>query len=55
MNNFWDEWKDVSELEKKAISSLLEAEKIIKNLIPKEYLIAIYVKGSMIQRQLKEG
>lgn len=52
MYNFWDEWKDITELEKKAIRSLLSAKERILNNIPNENIIAIYVKGSLIQREL---
>lgn len=54
MNNFWDEWGDINELEKKAISSLLKAKELILKTIPKDNIFAIYVKGSMIQRGLKQ-
>ncbi len=54
MNNFWDEWKDISDLEKKAISSLLKAKELILKIIPKENIVAIYIKGSMIQRELSD-
>ncbi len=53
--NFWKNWKNKSQIERKAIDSVKQARKTIIKSIPKEALIAIYIKGSFVRREMKEG
>jgi predicted nucleotidyltransferase len=51
---FWKDWKKKTKLEKSAIESLKIAKKIILSEIPKEKIVAIYVKGSFVRREMDE-
>ena len=54
-NDFWRSWKNKTEIEKKAIKSVERAREIIVNSVPKSKLVAIYIKGSFVRREMKEG
>lgn len=54
MNNFYHNWQNTTKLEKMGISVLKLAKKIILQNIPKEEILAIYVKGSFIRREMNE-
>ena len=51
---FWKNWKRKTKLEINAIKSLKAAEKIILENIPKDKIIAIYVGGSFIRREMNK-
>jgi predicted nucleotidyltransferase len=50
--NFWKDWKKKIKLEEKAIKVLLEGKRIILDNINKNEIISIYVKGSLLRREL---
>lgn len=54
MKEPWRAWKKKTKREKAAIASLKEGKKIILENIPKKNIIAIYVKGSFIRREMNE-
>ncbi|MCF7872022.1 hypothetical protein K9L97_03225 [Candidatus Woesearchaeota archaeon] len=54
MKYFWESWKNTTNLEKKAIKSALVAKKIILSNVPKDQIIAIFIKGSFPRRELIE-
>src|SRR3989344_302684 len=49
---FWDSWKRLTAQEKISIEGILDAKKVIVKEIPKSELIALYVKGSFIRREM---
>lgn len=49
---FYNSWKRKTKLEENAIKSLKSAKKIILENIPKKEIIAIYVKGSFVRREM---
>ncbi len=49
---FWKDWKRKTKLEEAGIQSLKSAKKIILKEIPKKEIIAIYVKGSFVRREM---
>lgn len=51
---FWRKWKRKNKLEEAAIESLKVGKNIILKNIPKKEIIAIYIKGSFIRRELNE-
>lgn len=51
---FWRDWKRKTKLEKAAIKSLKSGKKIILKNIPKDQIIAIYVKGSFVRREMNK-
>lgn len=53
--NFWVNWKDKTEIEKKAINSVEKARDLVIKAIPKDNLVAIYIKGSFARREMKKG
>jgi hypothetical protein len=55
MNDFWVSWKKKTEVEKKAIKSVKKARELVINSIPKDKLVAIYIKGSFTRREMKKG
>lgn len=54
MNKFYDTWKDRTSLEKQGIEALEKAVKILFENIPPEKIVAIYVKGSFVNREMNE-
>ncbi len=53
--DFWDIWTDITPIEKKAIEVTIRARDKVISSVPKEELIAIYVKGSFVRREMNEG
>ena len=53
-SSFWDEWKNISEIERSAIKALKVGKKLILQSLPKKEIVAIYVKGSFIRREMNE-
>jgi predicted nucleotidyltransferase len=53
--NFWKSWKKVTKIEKRAIKAVEKARRLIIESVPKEKLHAIYIKGSFVRREMKEG
>jgi len=53
--NFWQEWKNKSELEERAIVSVQRARELVIDSVPSNALVAIYIKGSFTRREMKEG
>jgi hypothetical protein len=51
---FWKDWKNITAQEKEAVKSLRTGERIILENIPREEILAIYVKGSFIRREMNE-
>ncbi|MBS3083419.1 hypothetical protein J4423_01295 [Candidatus Pacearchaeota archaeon] len=51
MGYFWGDWK-LSKLEKEGAKSILYAKKLILEHIPHEEIMAIYVKGSFVRREM---
>jgi predicted nucleotidyltransferase len=49
---FWTEWKQITAQEKKAIDSISKAKQLLLRHIPKEKIVAIYVKGSFVRREM---
>lgn len=49
---FWKDWKRKTKLEEAGIKSLKWAKKIILDNIPKSKIIAIYVGGSFVRREM---
>lgn len=54
MKYFWSDWKKLSKLEKEGAKSILYAKKIILEHIPKNEILAIYVKGSFVRREMNK-
>ena len=52
MNKFWSAWKNRSPLEEKFIAALESQYQEIEPLIPKEKIVAIYVGGSFVRREI---
>ncbi len=52
---FWKDWKRKTSIEKKAIEAVKRARELIIRAIPKKKLVAIYIKGSFIRREMKRG
>jgi hypothetical protein len=53
--DFWDSWKNKTEIENKAIVSIKKARNLIIKVIPGNVLVAIYIKGSFARREMKKG
>lgn len=54
-DNFWENWKNKTNIEKKAISSIIKARELIIKSVPNEVLVSIYIKGSFPRREMKKG
>jgi len=52
INRFWKKWKNVDEIERKAIASLERAIEILFKKVPKEKIVSVYVKGSFVRREM---
>ncbi|HII15325.1 MAG TPA: hypothetical protein HA362_03345 [Nanoarchaeota archaeon] len=53
--DFWANWRNKSEIEKKAIDSVKKAMALVIGSVPQNALVAIYIKGSFARREMKEG
>ncbi|MFA5176197.1 MAG: nucleotidyltransferase domain-containing protein [Candidatus Nanoarchaeia archaeon] len=51
---FWKNWKNKTEREKRAIYSIKKAEQVLFENIPKNKIYAIYIKGSFVRREMNE-
>jgi len=51
-NKFWEKWKDISDIEVGAFETLNFGFKSIFEILPKNIIISIYVKGSFPLRQM---
>jgi predicted nucleotidyltransferase len=51
---FWRDWKRKTRLEKEAIGSLKAGKRILLSNLPNDKIVAIYVKGSFIMRELNK-
>src|SRR3989338_8649501 len=49
---FWTSWKRKSDVEKRAIQAVLRAQKILLARVPENKLVAIYIKGSFVRREM---
>jgi hypothetical protein len=53
--NFWEDWKNKSEIEINAIEKVRLARELVIKSVHKKVLIAIYIKGSFARREMKVG
>jgi hypothetical protein len=53
--DFWETWKSRTEVEEKAIDSVVKARDLVIDSVPSNALVAIYIKGSFARREMKEG
>ncbi len=51
---FWKDWKRKTKTEENAIKSIKKAEKILFETIPREKIVAVYIKGSFVRREMNE-
>lgn len=51
---FWKNWKRKTKIEEDAIKSIRKAKKILFETIPKKEIVAIYIKGSFVRREMNE-
>lgn len=54
MKYFFEKWENKSDLEKKAIVSFRKGLHLILKTVPKKEIVAIYVKGSFVNRELND-
>lgn len=54
-HDFWKAWKNTTEVEKKAIDSVVKARDLVIDSVPKDALVAVYIKGSFARREMKES
>lgn len=54
MKEFWKYWKTKTELETSAIEAIKFGYKLIRDNIPKENIVSIYVGGSFVMREMDE-
>ena len=52
--NFWDSWVDITDIERRAIVATIRARDLVIKSVPKEVLVAIYIKGSFVRREMNE-
>lgn len=52
--NFWNSWKNKTTGEKKTIKSVEKARELVIKSLPKNKLVAIYIKGSFARREMKK-
>ncbi len=53
INKFWKRWRNITPIERKAITSTEKAIEFLIDNISKDNLISIYIKGSFVTRELK--
>lgn len=53
--NFWENWKNKSKIEYQVIKPVIKARELVVKSIPRDKLIAIYIKGSFARREMKEN
>src|SRR3989344_5874951 len=49
---FWKNWRKITKLEETAIESIKKARRILLQSVPKDRIMAIYVKGSFVRREM---
>jgi len=49
---FWNNWKNISEQERKAINVITAAQKLILSHIPRDKIVSIYIGGSFLRREM---
>lgn len=54
INDFWRNYKNKSEIEKNAVSSINRTIKFLFDNIPKNKIISIYIKGTFVTREMNE-
>jgi len=52
---FWTHWEKITPLEKLAIKAINLAMKLIIKSVPAKALVAVYIKGSFVRREMKAG
>lgn len=50
--DFWKDWKRTSKIEQRAIQGVVKARKILLDSVSNKKLVAIYVKGSFVRREM---
>ncbi|MBS3147848.1 hypothetical protein J4219_03105 [Candidatus Woesearchaeota archaeon] len=50
--DFWKDWKRTSKIEQNAIRAVEKARQLLIKSIPKNKLVAIYIKGSFVRREM---
>lgn len=53
--DFWNSWTEITPIEQKAIEAVVKARALIVASIPAEELVAIYIKGSFVRREMNEN
>ncbi len=53
--NFWENWENINSIEEKAIKSIIKARELIIKSVPKKALVAIYIKGSFVRREMNRA
>lgn len=51
---FFDEWKNKTEIERRAIESFRKGLELILQTVPRDELVSVYAKGSFIMREMNE-
>ncbi len=51
---FWKDWKSLSNIEKTAIVSIRKAKSLLLASVSKQHIVAVYVKGSFIRREMNK-
>lgn len=54
INEFWKSWKNKTYFEKEAILSVEKAIDLVLKSVPKNQLVAIYIKGSFARREMNK-
>ncbi len=54
LNNPWQTWKDITPIEQNAIDAVIRARELVIASLPTDRLVAIYIKGSFVRREMKE-
>jgi predicted nucleotidyltransferase len=52
---FWINWKNKTEIERRAINSIFVAQKILFENVSRDKIYAIYIKGSFVRREMNEN
>jgi len=55
MKDFWKNWKNKTKVEKNAIEKVIKARKLIIDAVSKNNLVAIYIKGSFVRREMNKN
>jgi hypothetical protein len=52
--DFWDKWPNITAIEKRAITATTKARSKVISSTPSGELVAIYIKGSFIRREMND-